>query len=227
MRAFSDTPRTTAEPEISEEALIAGLRRADERIFLALVTKYHAAMLRIATAFVLDSAVGEEIVQEAWLGVIKGIDRFEGRSSLKTWIFSILANCAKTRRSRESRTIPFSDLNPFEEYDDEPLVDPERFTPADHPQWPNAWADPPSRWAYDPEDQVLTAEVMGCIQRAIAALPASQQAIITLRDIDGWPAEEVCNVLGLTETNQRVILHRARAKVRRALEMYFAEETQL
>lgn len=211
-----------------DEQTLAALRRGDENAFLQLVSMHHTAMLRIAMVYVGDPVVAEDVVQEAWLGVLKGIDRFEERSSLKTWIFSILANCARTRHNRESRSIPFSDLEPFEEGDDLlPSVDPLRFNPPDAARYPGGWSDPPQPWAITPEDAVLGQEVMRRVRAAIAELPASQQTIITLRDVDGWSSEEVCNVLQISETNQRVLLHRARSKVRRSLEDYFAAEAML
>jgi RNA polymerase sigma-70 factor (ECF subfamily) len=152
--------------------------------------------------------------------VLQGINRFEARSSLKTWIFRILTNSAKTRGQRESRSVPFSSLVDPETEPFEPAVDPARFLPADHPNWPHHWASPPRSWSDTPEERLLSGETRQCIRDAIAALPPHQREIITLRDVDGWSSEEVCNVLGITETNQRVLLHRARSKVRRALAEY-------
>ena len=212
------------ETTTDEGQILAALRRGDESTFLSLVEKYHSTMMRIAVSYVRDPAIGEEIVQDAWLGVLNGIHRFEGRSSLKTWIFSILTNLARTRRYRDSRSIPFSELSLFDEEEDDPVIEPERFLPPDHPHWPDHWADPPKPWMIPPEEQLLNQEVMANIRNAINDLPASQQAVITLRDIEGWSSEEVCNILDLSETNQRVLLHRARSKVRRALELYFASE---
>jgi RNA polymerase sigma-70 factor (ECF subfamily) len=206
--------------ELEEMQLVEALREGDENAFAELVRMYHAALLRVAQIYVSSRSVAEEVVQETWLAVLNGIDRFEGRSSLKTWIFRILANRAKTRAQRESRTIPFSALhNP--EGVPEAAVDADRFQDPDHPRWPGHWATPPTGW---PEDRLLAAETLSVIEAAIEKLPASQRAVITLRDVQGWSAEEVRNALELTETNQRVLLHRARSKVRRALEEYLAED---
>ena len=165
-------------------------------------------MLRVARMYVGSRAVAEEVVQEAWVAVLNGIGRFEGRSSLKTWIFRILTNIAKTRGQREGRSIPFSSLAP----DDEHAVDPDRFAED------GAWASPPR--SFGPEERLLSDETMAVVEAAIAKLPASQAIVISMRDVDGFSAEEACNALDISETNQRVLLHRARSKVRQALEDY-------
>ena len=195
------------------------LRAGDEEAFMALVRRHHAAMVRVAQIYVSRRDLAEEVVQEAWLGVLRGLDRFEGRSSLKTWLFRIVTNLAKTRAMREGRTIPFSALRTPEGVP-EPAVEPERFRRPDDPQWPGHWASKPAQW---PEARLLENESLERIQQAIEALPDSQRAVITLRDVEGWSAEEVCNALELSETNQRVLLHRARSKVRRAMERYLDE----
>jgi RNA polymerase sigma-70 factor (ECF subfamily) len=206
--------------ELEELQLVEALRAGDERAFEQLIRMYQAALVRVAQIYVSSRAVAEEVVQETWLAVLNGIDRFEGRSSLKTWIFRILANRAKTRAERERRTIPFSALrNP--EGVPEPAVDADRFRDPEDPRWPGHWASPPRDW---PEDRMLADETQMVIADAIERLPAAQRAVITLRDVQGWSAEEVCNALELTETNQRVLLHRARSKVRRALEEYLSED---
>lgn len=209
--------------EHSDLRLVERLRSGDEAAFVALVERYHPALMRVAQIYVSSRAVAEEIVQETWVGVIQGLGRFEGRSSLKTWIFRILTNRARTRREREGRSVPFSALPDFAADADEPAVDPQRFYPPDHPRWPGRWIAPPRSWEDVPEQRFLAQETRERIRAAIAALPASQRAVITLRDIEGWSSEEVCGVLGISETNQRVLLHRARAKVRRALEEYLSE----
>ncbi len=178
-------------------------------------------MLRLALSFVRNRAVAEEVVQETWLGVLNGLDRFEGRSSLKTWIFRILTNRAKTRGEREGRTVPFSSL--AEPGEEGPSVEPERFSGPDH-RWAGHWAAYPERWETVPERKLLSSEARTRIDDAIAGLPPSQRAVITLRDVTGLTSEEVCNVLELSETNQRVLLHRARSKVRAVLEDYFKED---
>src|SRR5918911_3707 len=174
---------------------------------MALVERYGPMMLRVARMYVSSRAVAEEVVQEAWVGVLRGIGRFEGRSSLKTWLFRIVANTAKTRGVRESRSVPFSSLG-----DDEEAVDPDRFLGPGE-RFPGHWAAPP-------EGRVLADEAMQVVERAIGQLPPAQRTVITLRDVQGLSSEEVRNALDLTETNQRVLLHRARSKVRAALEEY-------
>jgi RNA polymerase sigma-70 factor, ECF subfamily len=199
-----------------------GLSRAcagDEAAFAEVMREYGASMLRLAQMFVSSRAVAEEVVQEAWLGVLKGIGRFEGRSSLKTWLFRIVANTAKTRAVRESRSIPFSSLG--DDAEGEASVDPDRFLGAGE-RFPGHWAVPPESWAGVPEDRLVARETMDVIEREIERLPPAQRAVITMRDVQGFTSEEVCNALDLTETNQRVLLHRARSKVRGALEEYLS-----
>jgi RNA polymerase sigma-70 factor, ECF subfamily len=203
-----------------ERALVEALRRGDEAAFEELVRMYHASLLRVARLYVSSTSVAEEVVQEAWVGVLNGIGRFEGRSSLKTWIFRILTNTAKTRGIREGRSVPFSSLQ--DEELSGPTVEPERFFPPDHSVAPGAWATPPVPL---PEQVLLADETLQVVDAAIEALPPAQRAVITLNDVEGWGADEIRNALELTETNRRVLLHRARAKVRRALEEYAAEAT--
>jgi len=195
--------------------VVDALRAGDEDAFREFTRMHHASLLRVAQIYVPTRAVAEEVVQETWLAVLEGIDRFEGRSSLKTWIFRILANRAKTRAERERRTIPFSALQP--DRVPEPALDPERFRDSEDGRWPGHWSTPPQPW---PEDKLLAAETREKLAQAIETLPASQRAVISLRDLEGWSADEVCNALELSETNQRVLLHRARSKVRNALEEY-------
>jgi RNA polymerase sigma-70 factor (ECF subfamily) len=168
-------------------------------------------------------AVAEEIVQDTWIGVIKGIDRFEGRSTLKTWIFRILTNTAKTRAEREGRTVPLSSLAQ-DAGGDEPAVDPDRFLDQSHPTWAGHWNEYPRSWQRIPDERLVSKEVREVVDAAIATLPESQRTVITLRDVDGFGSEEVCELLGLSEGNQRVLLHRARSRVRRALEEYFDDD---
>ena len=175
--------------------------------------------MRVARCYVGTRAVAEEVVQETWLGVLRGLERFEGRSSLKTWIFRILTNVASTRASRERRSAPFSSLAAREAAEGETAVDPERFLAADHERWPGHWASAPTAWQ-TPEKGLLTAEARQFIAAAIEQLPAGQRTVIGLRDIEGSRSEEVCSVLEISEGNQRVLLHRARAKVRNLLESY-------
>ena len=191
--------------------LLDGLRAGDEAAFATLVRLHGPAMLRVAQLYVRSRAVAEEVVQDAWIGVLDGVGRFEGRSSLKTWIFRILANKAKTRAAREARTIPFSTLDPGE-----PAVDPDRFRgPED--RYPGHWASPPSSL---PEERLLESETLSLVEREIDKLPPAQALVVTMRDVKGFDSEEVCNALDISETNQRVLLHRARSKLRNALEDY-------
>ena len=193
---------------------LEALRGGDERAFLALVNRHHAAMIRVARFYVASQAVAEEVVQEAWLGVLKGLHLFEGRSSLQGWIFRIVVNCAKARGVREARTVPLSSLATEEEQGDAPTVPAERFS-GEGELWAGHWSSPPSRWQ---DDQLSSAETARAVRRAIEELPPRQRAVITMRDVEGLDADEVCDVLGLSEANQRVLLHRARAKVRAAVE---------
>jgi RNA polymerase sigma-70 factor (ECF subfamily) len=216
-------PRTDQADEADDSRLVAALRSGEEAAFSLLLQRYHGALVRVAMGYVGDRAVAEEVAQETWLGVLRGLDRFEGRSSLKTWIFRILTNRAKTRGEREGRTIPFSALARNETEADDPAVEPERFLPADHPQWPGHWAAPVKSWGNEPEARLLAGETGERIREAVDALPPTQQTVIILRDVQGFGADEVCALLQISEANQRVLLHRARSKVRRALERYLTE----
>lgn len=202
---------------VDEAALVRRLLAGDEAAFTQVVERYHGPLIRFAMLFVATRSVAEEVVQDTWVAVLHGLPSFEGRSALKSWIFSILANRAKTRGVREKRTIAFSELS-APGVEDEPAVDPDRFTSA------GAWSAPPGRWDQDtPEKLLLHREALAVIDKAMAGLPASQRAVVTLRDVEGLDAAEVCNVLEVSETNQRVLLHRGRSKVRAALERYMAE----
>jgi RNA polymerase sigma-70 factor, ECF subfamily len=208
-----------AAPSPQEIALVESLRRREEAAFVELLELYSAALLRLALTFVRTRAVAEEVVQETWVGVLKGIDRFEGRSSLRTWIFRILTNVAKTRAVREGRSAPFSDLEA--ETEEGPLLDPSRFVRVGE-AWEGHWQWFPGPWG-EPEERLLASEARAVIATAIDALPTGQRAVVTLRDVEGWSSEETCNALEISETNQRVLLHRARTKVRLALETYLTE----
>jgi RNA polymerase sigma-70 factor (ECF subfamily) len=209
------SPTPTRFPE-SENRLVAALRAGDERAFAMLVRRHHASLKRVARAYVSTDAVAEEVVQETWLAAIGAIERFEQRATVKTWLFHILTNKAKTRGARERRTVPFASLAGA---DDGPAVPPERFQ-HEGDAWPGHWATPPRPWE-DPERRLESLEAREHLRAAIAALPDTQQAVLTLRDVEGLDAEEVCDLLDLYAGNQRVILHRARAKVRDALEELF------
>ncbi len=194
--------------------LVEALCRGEEAAFSALLDRYYPAMMRLALAYVHSRAVAEEVVQETWLGLLQGLARFEFRSSLRTWIFRILTNRAKTRGQCESRYVPFDRVGD----DNLPEVPPERFGAIDH-----HWVTPPRSWEGSPEETTLAQETRASIQRAITTLPFNQRAVITLRDMEGWTAEEVCHLLELSAANQRVLLHRARSTVRRDLEEYLAQ----
>jgi RNA polymerase sigma-70 factor, ECF subfamily len=212
-----------AEAEANELALVAALRAGDEAAFAALVDRYHGALVRLAQLYVGSVEVAEEVAQETWIGVLRGIDGFAGRASLKTWIFTILTNRAKTRGVREGRTLPFSALGGDDAEQEGPSVDPARFRPAgDH--WAGGWLRPPLSWDGAPEQRLLSDEIGRFVRGAVAELPAAQRQVIALRDIEGWEAAEVCQLLAISEGNQRVLLHRARSKVRRALASYFGDD---
>jgi len=203
---------------VDDPQLVAALRAGDEIAFREVVAGYHAAMVRVASFYVQSRAVAEDVVQETWLAVLEGLDRFEGRSSLKTWVFRILANRARTRGTRERRSVPFSSMA---DDSDEPGIPPTRFRPATD-RWPGHWAEPPRPWNDVPAEKLEGGETRALVFDAIRTLPPSQRDVIALRDVEGWSAEEVCSVLGLSEGNQRVLLHRARTRVRAALERHFA-----
>lgn len=200
--------------QLDDEAVLSALRQRDERVFVELVEGWGGVMLRIADAHLGNRALAEEIVQEAWLTVLRTLDRFERRSSLRTWVIGIVVNLARSRARAERRSVPF----PADE--NTASVDPARFLPANHARWPHHWAIEPLPWP-TPEDALLAGETRQVILDAIAALPPSQREVVVLRDLESVPAQDVCNILGLTDTNQRVLLHRGRSRVRSALERYF------
>jgi RNA polymerase sigma-70 factor (ECF subfamily) len=207
----------TASPADLE--LVQRLRARDEAAFMSLVERLQPSLIRVARMYVASQAVAEEVAQETWLGVLQGIDRFEGRSSLRTWIFRICANIAKTRGQREGRSIPFASLAGDDL--DAPSM-PDTWFQGPGGAYPNHWSTLPSDWASTPAGRLDAAEVRAVIGGAIAALPPMQAEVIRLRDVLGWSSEEVRNALDISETNQRVLLHRARAKVRRAMDDYLA-----
>jgi RNA polymerase sigma-70 factor (ECF subfamily) len=202
-----------------DAGLLEALRAGDEAAFATLVTRYHASLKRVARAYVSTDAVAEEVVQETWLAAIGALDRFEQRASIKTWLFHILANKAKTRGVRERRVVPFASLG--DAGGDEPAVAADRFQ-REGDAWPGHWAMPPRPWE-DPERRLQSLEARERLRAAIGALPEVQQAVLTLRDVEGLESDEVCEMLDLSAGNQRVILHRARARVRTQLERYFEE----
>ena len=203
--------------------LVERLQNGDESAFLALVDLYHQPMIRLAQNYVRCASIAEEVVQEAWMGVLRGIGRFEGRCGIKTWLFTILVNRAKTRGKKEGRTICFTDC--FADGDENShgdrtfAVAAERFRSADD-RWPGHWLSNPTRWDIRPEDHAMQQELHDKIVCEIKKLPHSQQIVMSMRDIEGWTSEEVCGILEISQANQRVLLHRARSKVRGALERY-------
>jgi RNA polymerase sigma-70 factor, ECF subfamily len=212
-----EAEQRTARPAAEETELVRRLRAGDERAFESLVDSYHGTMLAVARTYVRTRDVAEEVVQEAWLSVLNGLDRFEGRSSLKTWIMSILVNTAMTRGGREARSVPFSSLAPADE--EAPAVEPERFRPAGA-AFAGHWQRYPGDWSTQPEEGLFGRETLDVVKSAIAELPDSQRTTIAMRDVAGCSPEEVCDALEVSAGNQRVLLHRARSHVRAALERH-------
>jgi RNA polymerase sigma-70 factor, ECF subfamily len=203
------------EPEDPDAEQVRRVRRGDEAAFLALVRRYGPVMHRVALSYVRSPSVAEEVVQDAWLGALRSLERFEGRSTFRTWLLRIVANRARTRGTREARCLPFSALVG----DGEPVVDPECFQ-GQEGRFPGGWAAFPTPWDTVPEERLLARETLELISAAIRRLPPRQQEVIVLRDVEGWSADEVCDALELSAANQRVLLHRARSRVRGSLEHY-------
>ena len=200
---------------MDDAVVVAALRSRDEAAFRMLVEAWTPVMTRVARAHVSTDASADEVVQETWLGVLRGIDAFEARSSLRTWTFRILTNIAKTRGVRELRAVPMSSLA------HEPTVEPDRFRGPDN-EYPGHWKTSPAAWP-SPEEMVVSADTGRLVAEIIAGLPDRQQVVISLRDVHGFSSTEVCDLLGLSAANQRVLLHRARAAVRAGLEGEFGE----
>lgn len=220
MTAAPDPHTPATSPD--ELALVKRLRAGDEAAFTALVTQHQAALVRLAASYVGSPAAAEDVAQETWVRALRSLGQFQGRSTFKTWLFRILVNTALTHAKREGRTVVFSDLAGAEA--DEPAEAAEHFLPASDPEWAGHWAADPRPWRRETlEDRAVRRELLRATEAAITALPPNQRAVITLHDVEGWQSLEICNVLGVSETNQRVLLHRARAKVRRALERYLEE----
>src|SRR2546426_8160027 len=198
-----------------DRSLVVRLLARDQAAFATLVRAQHESLVRLALIFVRNRATAEEVAQDTWSGVLAGLAGFEGRSSLRAWIFQICSNHAMRRGEREARSTPFSALGS----PDEPAVDPGRFEPDGH------WADPPHAWGADTPDRILDrAEAVACIGRVLDELPPAQRAVVLLRDVEGLDAAEACDVLEVSEANQRVLLHRGRSKIRRALEKFLGDE---
>jgi RNA polymerase sigma-70 factor, ECF subfamily len=193
----------------SDGDLVLRLRSGDERAFVSLVGRYHEPMLRLAVSFVPSRAVAEEVVQDTWLALLRGLDGFEGRSSLKTWLFRILVNRARTTGTRENRSVPVADP--------EPAVDPSRFDAS------GGWADPPEHWIEAAEGRMEAGKLADRVRVCIDELPARQREVVILRDVEEMSSEEVCAVLAISEVNQRVLLHRGRSRLRQLFEDEFRE----
>ena len=215
-----DQPEGSSRRGAGEEAeLLAALRAGDERAFARLVAMYHASLVRVARQYVPTQEIAEDVAQEAWLGLLRGLGAFEGRSSLRTYLFRIVMNLARTRGVREARSAPFSSLGRDDE--DGPSVDPERFVQAPSPG-AGHWASPIRPWSRSAEQIALSTEARGRIDDAIAELPERQRRVVTLRDVEGFSADEVSDLLGISDGNQRVLLHRARTKLRETLAEEYA-----
>jgi RNA polymerase sigma-70 factor (ECF subfamily) len=194
----------TLPPMESDAELLHRLRAGDEQAFVALVGRYNGSMLRLALSFVPSRTVAEDVVQDTWLAVLRGLAGFEGRSSLRTWMFTILVNRARTTGSREQRTIPVADAGP--------VVDASRFGPD------GAWSAPPEHWIEEAEDRIVAGKLAGLLRSAMNGLPARQREVVLLRDVEGMSSADVCSILAISEANQRVLLHRGRGKLRQVLE---------
>jgi RNA polymerase sigma-70 factor (ECF subfamily) len=214
-RGASVDPKT----RLADDALIAAIRAGDEAAFVQFATAHHASLVRLARLWTKNAAIADEVVQDAWTTLLEGVDRFEGRSSLKTFLCGTVINIARARMRKEGRMVPMSSLGADS---DEPSVDPSRFAGDDVP-WVGHWSTPPKAFPDDPEGGALRAELRAQLEAAIAELPDPQRSVLVLRDVEGLSGEEVCNVLGLTDTHQRVLLHRARSKLRALLERAYAE----
>ena len=203
-----------------ESRLVAALRHGDETAFVQVVDRFTPAMLRLARVYGLGADAAEDVVQETWLRVLRSLDRFEERSSFRTWLFAILGNCARSRSEAERRSVPVAGL----EGDASPAVDESRFFPADHPRWAGMWTTLVDSWETIPDERLLAGEARERFRDAIEALPARYATVFVLRDVEGWSSDEVCVLLDLSPENQRVLLHRARTRLRAALEQYLGAD---
>jgi RNA polymerase sigma-70 factor, ECF subfamily len=206
-------------PADNDVVLIERLQRGDEAAFDALVRRYHASFVRLAAGYVRERSIAEEVAQEAWLGIIRGLRQFAGRATFKTWMFRILVNCAKRRATRESRSVAFSELWHMADDDSGPAVPSEWFRGGTD-RWPGGWVVFPGNWGDEPERRLISAETLRELGAMIESLPVKQREVLILRDVDGLSAAEVCETLQLSESNQRVLLHRARSTMRRLLDDY-------
>lgn len=227
----SDYPSAaTDSPALSPEdaRLVSRLRAGDQAAFVEMIRSLGPTMLRIARLYVRSDEVAEEVVQEAWISVLEGLDRFQGRSAFRTWVLTIVVHSAIRRGQREARSAPFSSVaQDRSSASGEDNLDLDRFFSADHPRWPSAWATVVPRLDGLPEEKLLSGEAMGVVEEAISELPDTQAAVLILHDIEGRPPEEICETLELADGNRRILLHRARNRVRAALEHYFDDKLAL
>ena len=212
----------TTSVDTAEAQLVQGLRSGDESVFADVVDRFTPSLLRVARSYGLTAAAAEDTVQETWLRVLKSLDGFEGRSSFRTWLYVILGNCARRRAGTERRSVSLDSGGGALE----PAVDESRFFPADHPRWAGMWTTLVDSWDTIPEERLVADETRERFRAAIDALPPRYTVVYVLRDVEGWPSEDVCALLGLTPENQRVLLHRARSRVRAALEEYLESESR-
>jgi RNA polymerase sigma-70 factor (ECF subfamily) len=217
-------PQGQSEVQARDDDLLGRLRSGDELAFVELVRRHHDSLVRLARPVVSSESVAEEVAQETWFAVIRGLPAFRGESSLRTWIIRILLRTARARAARERRSLPFSAVYAAES-DDGPTVDPSRFRPPGEP-FAGFWSTPPQAWWTAPEPQALAAETGRVVAEELERLPPAQAEVVRLRDVQGWSGAEVCQALGLTEANQRVLLHRGRARLRAALEDHFGQEVR-
>lgn len=228
----TETPRslaTDAQALSPEDArLVSRLRAGDQAAFVETIRSFGPTMLRIARLYVRSEEVAEEVVQEAWISVLESLERFEGRSAFRTWVITILVHSALRRGKREARSSPFSAVaRDTQSASSEDSFELDRFFSRDHPRWPSAWATVVPRLDALPEEKLLSAEAMGVIETAISGLPETHAGVLILHDIEGRAPEEICEMLELTDGNRRVLLHRARNRVRAALEHYFDEKLEI
>jgi RNA polymerase sigma-70 factor, ECF subfamily len=211
------------EPKRADAALVERLRASDADAFAEVVRAWSPMMLQAARAYVSTDASAQDVVQDTWLAMIRGLDNFEGRSSLRTWILAILSNIGRSRGAREARTLPWSSLGPAD--DSGPAVDPDRFRGPDD-QWPRHWTQlgKPRPWPRSPEDEIMTADIHSQLESGLAELPEQQRTVVALRDVHGLSSDEVCSLLGLSATNQRVLLHRGRSRLRGLLEVHYTSD---
>ena len=228
----TDSPRSasTDTQALSPEdvQLVSRLRAGDQAAFIEVIRSFGPTMLRIARLYVRSDEVAEEVVQEAWISVLQGLEGFQGRSAFRTWVLTIVVHSALRRGQREARSAPFSSVGQDSgsaSGDDSLELD--RFFSGDHPRWPSTWTTVVPRLGELPEEKLLSGEAMGVVETAISGLPDSQAAVLILHDIEGLPPEEICETLELADGNRRILLHRARNRVRAALEHYFDDRLAL